>query len=89
MSPHYYVRFKWNKAADLKQLRLTYNNTFTIETIPQPEKLGDLSMHTEMRDQLRVTADTLKALLSTHRVCSSRGKLCLSPVATFYLGRSG
>jgi hypothetical protein len=77
MKPFYYVRFRWFKGADLKEVARELKINFSVEETYMPEK-GFFDVEEfpfSERERLRVKADTLTARLSPFRAVLFQGKL--------------
>lgn len=65
--PYHYVRFKWWRIVDLKEIARELGGVFSIEPLKMPRNDRELSLLKDMREELRVKADTLGAMLSPVR----------------------
>lgn len=65
--PYHYVRFKWWRIVDLKEIARELGGLFSIEPLNMPRDDRELSLLKDMREELRVKADTLGAMLSPVR----------------------
>ena len=65
--PYHYVRFKWWRIVDLKEVAKEMGGVFSINKLTMPRDDRELSLFKDMREELKVEADTLGAILSPVR----------------------
>jgi len=65
--PYFYVRFRWIDGVDMKEAAKDFDEHFSVETMIPPTGDFDLAMFKEHREELKVSADTLRAFLSPKR----------------------
>ena len=65
--PYHYVRFKWWRMVDLKEVAREMGGVFSINILTIPKDDRELSLLKDMREELSVKADTLGAMLSPVR----------------------
>ncbi|MCW4037143.1 MAG: hypothetical protein NWF13_00240 [Candidatus Bathyarchaeota archaeon] len=77
MKPYYYVRFRWFKGIDLKEVARELKTKFSVEEIYMPEKgFFDVDEFPfSERERVRAKADTLTTRLSPFRAVLFQGKL--------------
>ena len=77
IKPYYYVRFRWFKGADLKEVARELKINFSVKETYMPEKrFFDVDEFPfSERERLRVDADTLAARLSSFRAILFQRKL--------------
>lgn len=66
-NPYYYVKFRWLHGLDMKEVARGLGEDFGVETLNVPYDIRDLTLYKDHREELRVAADTLLALLSPTR----------------------
>ena len=64
---YHYVRFRWWKGIDLKKVSEDLGQSFNVELIIRPSEEHEISLAKDERDELKVNADTLSAMLSRFR----------------------
>jgi len=64
---YHYIRFTWWITVDMKEVATKLGESFDVQSITMPYDEGELSLYKEVRDKLKVTADTLEAILSPIR----------------------
>jgi hypothetical protein len=67
VAPYYYVRFRWWQGIDLEKVSADLGKSFSIELRPGHRDEFEISLLKDDRDELRVSADTLSAMLSHFR----------------------
>lgn len=67
--PYSYVRFVWWKSHNLEELARKLQKRFTLvrPTMLRKNKQSELAIHRDSRKEIQLKADTLSAILSTHR----------------------
>ncbi len=70
--PYFYVRFRWLHGIDLNEAARDLSKGFDVEFLNTPEGDIDLTLYKDHREELKVSADTLKALLSPTRAVLSQ-----------------
>lgn len=69
VEPYNYVRFRWWDGVDFKKTSEDIGKSFSVEMhIKTPPNETDIAIFKDDRDELKVSADTLSALLSRFRV---------------------
>ncbi len=66
--PYHYVRFRWSRGLDFEEIAEDLGEMFQVEKLNRPYSAMGISLHKENREQLKVKADTLGALLAHFRV---------------------
>jgi hypothetical protein len=66
--PYHYVRFRWSRGLDFEEIMEDLGEMFQVEKLNRPYAATGISLHKENREQLKVKADTLGALLAHFRV---------------------
>ena len=64
---YHYVRFTWWNEVDLKEVATILGGSFGVKTMNMPGDNRELSLYKDMREELKVKADTLGAILSPIR----------------------
>ena len=62
-----HVRFRWWEGIDLKKVSEDLGRSFSVEMDIRPSDEYEISLITDERDELKVNADTLSAMLSRFR----------------------
>lgn len=70
--PYHYVRFRWWRRVDLKKVARELGETFSVEEIAMPKGEMEISLFKDEREELKVEADTLLAMLSPFRAVLSQ-----------------
>ena len=65
--PYYYVRFRWDKGADLKTLAEELSGDHEVEWFSIERTKEEFSLFKEESVELKVRADTLRAFVSSAR----------------------
>ncbi len=67
IKPYYYVRWKWTEfsKAELERISEDFSKSFSVTMIDNHE--DNVSLYRNLREELRVRADTLTAFLSPFR----------------------
>ena len=68
VEPYHYVRFRWWKGLNLKKVTEELSESFRVKMYTAPIDEREISLAKDERDELTVSADTLSAKLSRHRV---------------------
>ena len=66
--PYYYVRFRWLHGINMEDVADELAEDFTVEAMKTFESDRDMTLYRGHREELKVTADSLTALLSHTRV---------------------
>ena len=66
--PYYYVRFRWDRGADLKVLAKELGKRFEVEWFSIERTKEEFSLFKDESVELKVRADTLRAFVSSVRV---------------------
>ena len=64
---YHYVRFTWWKEVDLKEVATSLGGSFGVKVMNMPGDMRELSLYKDLREELKVKADTLGAILSPIR----------------------
>jgi hypothetical protein len=72
--PYHHVRFRWWRRANLEKIAEEFKEKYTVETTDYPKDKMEMALHKDDRDEIIVTADTLKAYLSNFRAVMSQKK---------------
>lgn len=68
VEPYNYIRFRWRGEDDLEKIAEDIGPSFKVKMFSQSRSRDyDMSLFKEQRDELKVSADTLSALLSRSR----------------------
>ena len=70
--PYHYARFRWGDEVDLGDVANDFLKDFTVKFIILPTFDADLTLRTDKRYKLQVTADTLTAFLAGSRATLSQ-----------------
>ena len=62
-----YVRFRWWEGLDLKKVSEDLSQSFSVEMTIGPRDKQEISLHKDERNELKVSADALSAMLSRFR----------------------
>lgn len=65
--PYHYIRFRWWTGVDLKEVSEDLRRFFSVETIDLPSNEHELSLLKDERNELKIRADTLIAIISCFR----------------------
>ncbi len=65
--PYNYIRWRWWQGIDLDKIAPELEKDFKVEKIEPPAKGDEISLYKDEREELRVKADTLQAILSAFR----------------------
>lgn len=65
--PYHYVRFKWWRMIDMKEVAAELGAVFSIKKLTMPKDNREISLFKDTRDEMKVGADTLGAILSPVR----------------------
>lgn len=65
--PYFYVRFRWLNPINVEKVANELGENFRVETMYVPKGERDLTLYKGHREELKVRADTLTALLSLTR----------------------
>lgn len=65
--PYYYVRFRWLLGVKIEELAKELAEDFTVEALETFDSDRDMTLYKGHREELKVTADSLTALLSLTR----------------------
>ena len=65
--PYYYVRFRWDRGADLEALAEELEGTYDVEWFSIGRTKEEFSLFKEESVELKVRADTLRAFVSSVR----------------------
>ena len=65
--PYHHVRFRWGKRADIVKIAEEIRESYSVDMKHWPRDNAELSPHKDDRDELVVSADTLKAYLGSFR----------------------
>jgi len=68
IKPYYYVRFRWLFGINTEEVADELADDFTVEAMKRFESDTDMTLYRGHREELKVTADSLTALLSPTRV---------------------
>lgn len=66
--PYYYVRFRWLLGINTEEVAKELAEDFTVEAMRSFESDTDMTLYKGHREEFKVTADSLTALLSHTRV---------------------
>lgn len=70
--PYYYVRFRWLDGLDLKKASEDLSKSFSITMVSLPRDENEMSLYKDLRDEIKVSADTLTARLSAYTAVLSQ-----------------
>ena len=65
--PYRYVRYAWWREVDLDSVSEELRGSFNVEAIDLPSTKEEISLFKVDRERLKVSADTLRARLSSYR----------------------
>ena len=65
--PYHYARFRWWSRVNLKDLAEDLSKEFEVEQQLLPTDETELALHKDEREELKVSANTLTAMLSAFR----------------------
>jgi hypothetical protein len=67
IEPYHYVRFKWWEGIDLKKVSEDLGRSFSVKMYIRPRDNLEFIFEKDERDELKVSSDTLSAMLSRSR----------------------
>jgi hypothetical protein len=70
--PYSHIRFKWWWGADLKEVADELGKEYTVTAVTAKKEGVEISLYKDQRDELKVAADTLTALISPFRAVLSQ-----------------
>lgn len=65
--PYRYIRYNWWRKVDLKEAAEELGGAFSVEDLTMPRDDREYSFFKEIREEIKVRADTLSAYLSPIR----------------------